>query len=85
MRWATVLLLVAGMRQVGMSQSATTPETPAAQFVIATGGASGANTAQPLSRRPEGTKFREKSAAGRDNGDIPRIRVGINEVNVVFR
>jgi Ca-activated chloride channel family protein len=69
-RWAVVLLLVAGFRQVGMAQAAAQP------------GAAAQNPADQNSAHPKPGE--QTSADPGSNGDIPRIKVGINEVNVVF-
>jgi Ca-activated chloride channel family protein len=70
-RWVAVLLLVAGLRQVGMTQAGAS-QSPPAQTPAAAHNAAGQN---PADRR---------SAEQDSNGDIPRIKVGTNEVNVVF-
>ncbi len=77
LRWAAVLLLVAGLRQVGMSQAATAPGAVAAQP-----SPSQAASAQNTSDQKSGEQ--SSGEAGSNNGDIPRIKVGINEVSVVF-
>jgi Ca-activated chloride channel homolog len=76
LRWAAVLLLVAGLRQVGMSQSATAPGAVAAQPSPSQAASAQNNADQKSSEQNSGE-------AG-SNGDIPRIKVGINEVSVVF-
>jgi VWFA-related protein len=81
MRWATALLLVAGVCEFGIAQSATapaTPDTPAqsSQQPVA-------QSAQPATGTAQATTQKSDQQGG-DSADIPRIRVGINEVNVVF-
>ena len=78
LRWAAVLLLVAGMRQVGRSQSGTAPGAAAAQTSPSQAAASAQNTADQKAGE------QNPGEAGSNNSDIPRIKVGINEVNVVF-
>jgi VWFA-related protein len=82
-RWAAVSLLVAGLCQFGVGQTATAPapqsttESPSqSPQPAATQSSQPANgTAQPRT---------QKSGEQDADSDIPRIRVGINEVNVVF-
>jgi VWFA-related protein len=71
-RWATVLVLLAGMCQVGAGQSATAPAAPASSQ----SSPPGADASQ------SGTQ--NSSDSGAETSDIPRIKVGTNEVNVVF-
>jgi len=78
-RWAAVLLLATGLRPAGVSQSAAAPApaTPAE-----TQNAGDQNSA---GQKSVGNSGESNSAGqGTNSGDIPRIRVGINEVNVVF-
>jgi Ca-activated chloride channel family protein len=85
-RWAAVGLLVAGLWVVGAAQ------TPGQQSAAAP-----ASTSQPaLTSQPPGATAGAQNSAGQnpgeqkpgeqgaDNGDIPKIVVGTNEVNVVF-
>jgi VWFA-related protein len=69
------VVLWAGLGGVGVSQSPTAPpQSPA----------SPAGTA-PAAQNPAAQKSADQtSGEPASNGDIPRIRVGINEVNVVF-
>ena len=76
-RWAALLLLAAGLCQVGMAQTAEQPAATASQ--------------SPSTQMPAAAKSADQNSGqqnpgeqGSTNGDIPRIRVGINEVNVVF-
>jgi VWFA-related protein len=71
-RWAT-LLLVAAMPPIGVAQT-TTPPAPASQSPSPA-------TPQSDSQNPGEQKPSDQST---DNAEVPRIRVGINEVNVVF-
>ncbi len=82
MRWAAVLLLVAGLRQVGMAQAAAQPGAAAAQLATVSQNASGENAGQ--SKSGEQKPGEQNSGEAGPNGDIPRIKVGINEVSVVF-
>ena len=77
LRWAAVLLLVAGLRQVGTSQIRHRARAAAAQTSPSQAAASPQNTADQKSGD-------QKSGEPGSNGDIPRIKVGTNEVNVVF-
>jgi len=64
MRWATFLLLMAGVCEFGVAQTAPAPATVQA--------------AEPKSDE------RKSGDQSSDSAEIPRIRVGTNEVNVVF-
>ncbi|MFZ0137478.1 MAG: VWA domain-containing protein [Candidatus Sulfotelmatobacter sp.] len=82
MQWATVLLLVVGVCEFAVAQTA--PPVPQTQSSPA---ATAQETTQtPAEPKPSEAKSAVQSSAeqGEDNGEIPRIRVGINEVNVVF-
>jgi VWFA-related protein len=70
--WAT-LLLVAAMPSIGMAQ-ATTPPAPASQ------------SPSPVAPQsdPQNPGEQKPGDQSTDNTEVPRIRVGINEVNVVF-
>ena len=70
-RWAAVLLLVTGLREFRMMQAAAS-QSPPAQTPAAAQNAAGQN--------PADQKYGEQGT----NGDVPRIKVGTNEVNVVF-
>src|SRR5271155_3958600 len=86
-RWATVVLLVAGVREFGASQAAT---APASQPASPSSSQSSPQSAQPPSPAPATPQAGENPGdhssgdQGAGNGDIPRIKVGTNEVNVVF-
>jgi Ca-activated chloride channel family protein len=71
-RWTAVVLLAAGLCTDGMAQSGTAsqPPTPAA-----------AQSAQPAAASPAAAP---SGGQGSDSAEIPRIKVGTNEVNVVF-
>lgn len=71
LRWAAVLLMVAGLRQLEMPRAAAS-QSPPAQTPAAAPNAASQNPAD------------QKSGEQGSNGDIPRIKVGTNEVNVVF-
>ena len=70
-RWAAVLLLVTGLREFRMMQAAAS-QSPPAQSPAAAQNAAGQNPAD------------QKSGEQGSNGDVPRIKIGTNEVNVVF-
>jgi Ca-activated chloride channel homolog len=85
MRWATVLMLVAVVCKSGVAQTAPATTTAAASE------SSRPSTAQSSPPAPGTAEAAAPKAAehnsgaqGTDSADIPRIRVGINEVNVVF-
>src|SRR5271163_3729107 len=85
MRWATVLLLVAGTCEFGVTQTATAPAPPSTSSEPSqpsTTQSSPPVAAQAGTQNPAEQKSSEDKGA--DNGEIPRIRVGTNEVNVVF-
>lgn len=73
-RWAAVALLVAGVRLVGVARAQSPQSSPPAQSAPQAG-------AQTGDEKPSAQDSGEQAP---DNGDIPRIKVGINEVNVVF-
>ncbi len=87
MRWATVLLLVAGVCEFGVAQTATAPAsqsttgTPSSQPSAAQPPPPASGTGQAAAPKSD---ERNPGDQGADNPDIPRIRVGTNEVNVVF-
>jgi Ca-activated chloride channel family protein len=83
-RRATVLLLVAGMCGFGMAQTATPPAPPSTSQSPqpSTTQSSPPAAAQAGAQNPAEQKSSDDKGA--DNGEIPRIRVGTNEVNVVF-
>jgi VWFA-related protein len=116
-RWAAIVLVVAGLCAVGMAQagnesgtaaapssaspSAPMQSAPAQAPATSSTGAAPAKPQQDVPTTPVGAEkagqssgdpktgeqkpAAEKSGAqDADTGDIPRIRVGINEVNVVF-
>ncbi len=80
-RWAAALLLLAGLPQVGIAQTAAQPaaagQSPSAQTAAPAQSTAGQNSPNQKSAEPS-------SGEPGSNGDIPRIKVGINEVNVVF-
>jgi VWFA-related protein len=76
LRWTAVLLLMAGLRQLGMAQAAQSqsppPQAPAA-------------TQNPAGQTPADQKSAEQDSKTQDStSEVPRIKVGTNEVNVVF-
>ena len=89
-RWTAVLLLVAGLRPAGVSQSATTPGSAGQQSSSAQIPATSTGTKSSADQNTAGQKSGGNSGEsnspgqGANSGEIPRIRVGINEVNVVF-
>jgi VWFA-related protein len=101
-RWAAILLLVAGLREVGRAQSQTEPpaaaqtapsqsppqssSSPAASAEPQAAPAPAASAPSPTAQNPGDQKSGDQKPGepGADNAEIPRIRVGTNEVNVVF-
>jgi len=74
-RWATVLLLLAGLHQTGIAQTGTAPSHLPSQNSVN----------QREDRREDQESSAQKSGEqSSENGDIPRIKIGTNEVNVVF-
>jgi Ca-activated chloride channel family protein len=68
LRWATLVLVSSGLPLLSQSPPNPAPQSPPPAQ----------NSAE---QKPADDKSGEQGA---DNGDIPRIRVGTNEVNVVF-
>jgi Ca-activated chloride channel homolog len=84
--WVAVLLLVAGVHRIGMAQAggAQLGAAPASSASQSSGEPSSQST-QPPEAAPQAAPLGENGAGSRsDTGDVPKIRVGINEVNVVF-
>jgi VWFA-related protein len=85
-----VVSLWAGLGGIGISRSGTAPAAAVAQTSPSPAAASPAGTAPAKPQQAPATvqnPAAQKSGApgaGADNPEIPRIRVGINEVNVVF-
>ncbi|MFZ0298490.1 MAG: VWA domain-containing protein [Candidatus Sulfotelmatobacter sp.] len=84
-RCATLILLAGGVCESGVAQTATTPAPPSISSQSTqtpTMQSSPPAAAQAGAQNPAEQKSSDDK--GGDNGEIPRIRVGINEVNVVF-
>jgi len=85
--WAAVLLLLAGVCQTVVSQSATAPAEGAPASAAQSTSQSPAQPSSLSSRLPPSqpsAATQNPNDSGTDTGDVPRIKVGINEVNVVF-
>ena len=89
--WAMVALLVAGLRGVGMAQvgSERAPSQSSAAPAAATAPAEpphGTPAAPKGAQNAGGQKAGDENSGeqGAETGDVLRIKVGINEVNVVF-
>ncbi|MFZ0760704.1 MAG: VWA domain-containing protein [Candidatus Sulfotelmatobacter sp.] len=86
---AAILLLLAGVRVATMAQAGTAPAAAAAQSAVASAGA-GVSAAPAAGRNSVGQTTNAQKAddvkpgGGSVPADVPRIKVGINEVNVVF-
>ena len=70
-RWAAIFLLAAGLYEIGLAQAGT-PSVPPVTSQSST----------PAGTPQAGAQTSQDPVA--DNPDIPRIKVGTNEVNVVF-
>jgi Ca-activated chloride channel homolog len=84
--WVAGLLLLAGAHRTGMAQAggAQVGTAPASSSSQSAGDPSSPST-RPAEGTPQASPTPEHSGGpGADSGDVPRIRVGINEVNVVF-
>ncbi len=89
--WVAVLLLVAGAQRFGMAQAgvAQTGTAPAASSQPTSSSQSSAESPSQSPKAAEATPQGPATGgngagSGSDAGDVPKIRVGINEVNVVF-
>jgi VWFA-related protein len=87
-RWTAVVLLVAGLCAVGMAQTGAPSPTqsssePASQSSPQSGQAPSPATGTPQVNEQKSGEH-NSGDPGADSADIPRIRVGTNEVNVVF-
>ena len=80
-RRATILLLVASVCEFGVTQSATAPAPPSTSSQSPQ---PSTNQSSPPAGAQNPAEQKSSDDKGADNGEIPRIRVGINEVNVVF-
>ncbi len=69
------------MCKFGIAQSATAPATPDTPAAVVP--AASAQSSPPAAGTAQATTQKSDQQGG-DSADIPRIRVGINEVNVVF-
>jgi VWFA-related protein len=80
--WAVVLLLAVGAQRLGVAQaSPSSQSSPPAQVSAE----SSAQTSPALAATPQGPPNGQNvSDSGAAPADVPKIRVGINEVNVVF-
>jgi Ca-activated chloride channel family protein len=89
-RWAGVLLLLAGVCQAGAAPIGGAPASAAQSTSQSPPQSSSQPSQQPPSQSPPAAAGtvqaapQNSSESGADTGDVPRIRVGINEVNVVF-
>ena len=79
MRWVMVLSLAASVCQVGVAQTA-----PQATETASEPSAQPAQPSTMQSSAPVAPQAGGQTPESADNGEIPRIRVGTNEVNVVF-
>ncbi len=89
--WVAVLLLVAAAQRVSMAQAGGaqvgTAPASSSQPTSSSQPAAGSPSQSPKAAdaTPQGPATGDNGAgSGADTGDVPKIRVGINEVNVVF-
>jgi Ca-activated chloride channel homolog len=81
---AVLLLLVAGAHRMGMAQAGGAQLGAApASLSSQSSGEHSSPSAKPAEATPQASP-RGVNGAGADTGDVAKIRVGINEVNVVF-
>ncbi len=84
-RWAAFVLVVLGVHGFGFAQGGSAPASASPSQFSAQAAAQSASPASGAAKAGD-PKPGDKTAGdpGADAGDIPRIRVGTNEVNVVF-
>jgi VWFA-related protein len=83
LEWAAVLLLVVGAREFGVTQASAAEPRPSSSSSLQ----SSTPSSQPAAGSnadPQNSGGQDSNDSGAENGDIPKIRVGTNEVNVVF-
>jgi len=83
LEWAAVLLLVVGAREFGVTQASAAEPRPSSSSSLQ----SSTPSSQPAAgsnAAPQNSGGQDSNDSGAENGDIPKIRVGTNEVNVVF-
>ena len=87
-RWAAVVLLVAGVRAAAMAQAGAQPATatpaPASQSTSQSSPQATSPASPPAAGAAQTSGDQKPGEQGSDSGEAPRIRVGTNEVNVVF-
>jgi Ca-activated chloride channel homolog len=77
-KWAAISLVVFVMRECGVAQA-----SPAASQSTQSSVQSPSSPA-PVLQAPPSSAAQNSTDSGAENGDLPKIRVGTNEVNVVF-
>jgi len=86
--WAAILLLLAGVGERGAAQAGTAaPDAAASQPSTSSSSPASAQSPAPPAATPQAPQKPaepKSSDADADTEDILKIRVGINEVNVVF-
>jgi VWFA-related protein len=84
-RWAAFVLVVLGVHGFGFAQGGSAPASASPSQFSAQAAAQSASPASGAAQAGD-PKPGDKTSGdlGSDAGDIPRIRVGTNEVNVVF-
>jgi Ca-activated chloride channel family protein len=85
-RWAAVVLLVAGLCSAGMAQAGTQSAgaTPAPQSTSQSSQQATSPASPPAAAAAQTSGNQKPGEQSTDSGEAPRIRVGTNEVNVVF-
>lgn len=77
-KWAAISLVVFVMRECGVAQASPAPSRPAQSS------AQSPSSPAPVLQAPPRSAEQNSTDSGAENGDLPKIRVGTNEVNVVF-
>jgi VWFA-related protein len=87
-RWAVVVLLVAGVRAAATAQAGAQPATatpaPASQSTSQSSPQATSPASPPAAGAAQTSGDQKPGEQGADSGEALRIRVGTNEVNVVF-
>ncbi|MGA2021197.1 MAG: VWA domain-containing protein [Candidatus Sulfotelmatobacter sp.] len=81
--WAAILLLVVGAREFGVAQASPAEPRPSSSSSVQSSNPS-SQPAAASTPAPQNSPEQGSNNSGAENGDIPKIRVGTNEVNVVF-
>jgi Ca-activated chloride channel family protein len=82
--YTVVLLLVAALPLTGMAQAGSEPAAKSTSQSSAQSSPPPSAESKPAGPQPAAPQDSAKTDSAPESGDVPRIRVGINEVNVVF-